>query len=134
MKSTTKWVKNHQSVVDNGRTHGVVIDLPEGKNGDNLGATALELCVMALSGCIGTIFTVVAKKMRVEYTDLEVELDAEKPDDASTVTAVKAEVRVKTDASEEKVGKILDRTMEMCPVGKLYEQANVPIDVKIILL
>jgi len=65
MESVTTWVKNHQLVVNNGRNHGIVIDLPDKKGGDNEGATALELMVMALSGCIRIIYTTIAKKMRI---------------------------------------------------------------------
>jgi uncharacterized OsmC-like protein len=68
MKSTVKWIQNLQSVVDNGRGHQVLIDMPEAKNGDNQGATALELATMSLAGCVATIFSVVAVKMRIKYT------------------------------------------------------------------
>lgn len=51
MKSTSKLVAQcYQSVVDNDRHHGVVLDLPGAKGGDDLDPTALELAVMALSG------------------------------------------------------------------------------------
>jgi len=131
MKSTTKWVAGHQSVVDNGRAHSIVIDLPKPKGGDDWGATALELCVMSLSGCIGTIFTTVGKKMRLDLKSLVVDLDAEKPDEAPTVTRVNATVTVDSSDSTEKLQKCLDRTMDICPVGKLFEQACIPMDVKL---
>jgi len=132
MKSVATWIKNHQLVVNNGRNHGIVIDLPATSGGDNQGATALELMVMALSGCIGTIYTTVAKKMRIELKSLVVDLEAEKPKEAPTVTKVRADVIVGADAPEEKLRRCLDQTMEHCHVGKLYEQACVPIEVNLI--
>ena len=132
MKSTTTWVKNFTSSVDNGRTHGMVIDLPPGKNGQDLGPTALELAVMSLSGCIGTIYALVASKMHLNIEKLEVELDAEKGPEDPTITKVDAVVKVKSDAPIEKLEKCLEKTMGMCPVGVLYKQANIPVDVKII--
>ncbi|MHA1367288.1 MAG: OsmC family protein [Candidatus Heimdallarchaeota archaeon] len=66
MISTYRLIKNFQGVVDNGRTHTVVVDLPKNIEGEDLGPTALELAVMAYSGCIGTIFAKIAKKMRLD--------------------------------------------------------------------
>jgi putative redox protein len=132
MKSVTTWIKSHQMVVNNGRNHGIVIDLPDKKGGNNDGATALELIMMALSGCIGTIYTTIAKKMRIELKSLIVDLVAEKSEEAPTVTKVKADVTVGSDVPEEKLKKCLDQTMEYCPVGKLYEQACVPLEVNLI--
>ncbi len=43
MKSASKHVSHcYQSIVDNGRHHGVVLDLPGAKGGDDLGADAPE--------------------------------------------------------------------------------------------
>lgn len=134
MKSTVKWSKNLQSVVDNGRGHQVVIDMPVAKNGDNQGATALELAVMGLSGCIATIFGVVAAKMRIEFTKLEVELDAAKTDEDATITKVDYLLKIKTNEPIEKIEKCLKHTMDICPVGVLYDKAGIPIKGEIIFL
>jgi len=134
MKSTSVWVKNYQSVVDNGRTHGLVIDLPQGKGGDDKGATALELAVMGLAGCISTIYAVGARKMKLALGELSVEIDADKPENEPTITSVKGEVKIRSAESEDNLQKCLDRTMGMCPVGKLYEKASIPIEMKLTLL
>ncbi|MFW5745666.1 MAG: hypothetical protein ACOC2D_20510, partial [Spirochaetota bacterium] len=68
MKITSRHVTGcYQSVVDNGRNQGVVLDLPEAKKGDDVGATALELAAMALAGCISTIWAVVATNSKCGY-------------------------------------------------------------------
>lgn len=134
MKSTTKWVKNFQSVTDNGRNHGIVIDLPEAKNGDNLGPTALELTLMGFSGCIGTIFCVVAQKRRLSFSSLEVICTGEQKDGAKTISDVSFELKIKTDKTEEDVKKCLHGTMENCPVGLLFENAGVNVDYTIEML
>lgn len=131
MKSTTKWVKNYQSVVDNGRSHGIVIDLPKDKDGDDLGPTALELAVMGLSGCIGTIYPLIANKMRLSIDNLEVELEAEKGPDDPTITKIKADVKVKSTEKKDKLEKCLETTMNTCPVGFLYEKAGIPMDINL---
>ena len=129
MKSTYKLLKNFTAEVDNGRDHKIKIDLPANVEGDDLGPTALELAVMAYSGCVGTIFAKVAKKMRLEIEELEVVLDAKKEADDATVTALKADVYVKSPDSEEKLHKCLDLTLKTCPVGVIYDQANIPSEV-----
>lgn len=133
MESTVKWTKNLQSIVDNGRGHQVVIDMPEAKNGDNQGATALELAAMSLTGCIATIFAVVAAKMRIEFTKMEVELDASKTDADTTITKVDYIFRIRTNDSLEKIEKCLKYTMDTCPVGILFEQAGIPVKGEIII-
>jgi len=49
--NSSKWIKNFQSVVDNGRGHEITIDLPKAKDGDDTGATALELAVLESTSC-----------------------------------------------------------------------------------
>jgi len=132
MKSTSKHVSLcYQSIVDNGRHHGVVLDLPDAKGGADLGPTALELAVMALSGCISTIWAVVATNSKVSYERMLVELEADKPDDQPTITAVRGVVTLESKEPREKLQRILDKTMNACPVGKLYEKAGIPTDIRL---
>ena len=129
MKSVYRLAKNFHAVVDNGRTHSVAIDLPPGNDGEDLGATALELCAMSLSGCIGTIFAKVAKKMRLTIEALEVELEAFKGPEDKTITKVESKVLVKSPDSEDKLKRCLELTMNTCPVGVIYANANIPVNV-----
>ncbi len=131
MKSKSLWTQQFQSVVDNGRNHSMVIDLPESKGGVNSGPTALEICVMSLSGCIGTIFAMVAQKMRITYEKMEVDLSAEQKNSAPTITDVFFQFRIKTTEEKEKVQKCLDHTLSTCPVGLIYKQAGVSIKYEI---
>ncbi|MEM3161497.1 MAG: OsmC family protein, partial [Candidatus Bathyarchaeia archaeon] len=74
-----------------------------------------------------TIFTLMAKKMRVTLKDLEVKLEALKTEEAGTVTEANFNITVKTDASEETINRIFKLTVENCPVGKIFEKAGVKI-------
>jgi putative redox protein len=125
MKSNSLWTRQFQSVVDNGRNHSMVIDLPEAKGGSNSGPTALEMCVMSFSGCVGTIFAMVAKKMRLDFDKMEVEVNAEQKNEAPTITDIHFVIFIRTGESEEKIQKCLDVTMNTCPVGLLFRQAGV---------
>lgn len=123
MKSKSVLVDGYQSVIDNGRNHAVVTDLPDSTD---VGASALELSVMSLTGCISTIFKKVASKMRLNVERVEVEMDADKGSD--TIEKVSYTVRVRSDASEDKLNKCLKNTEKSCPVGVLFSRAGVEIE------
>ena len=128
MKSTARLADGcYQSIVDNDRHHGLVLDLPEAKAGDDLGPTALELVVMALAGCISTIWAIVAKNSKVSYKKFTVEVEADKPDSEPTIVGAKAVVHVTSDEDEAKLQRTLDKTLKACPVGQLYEKAGIEV-------
>lgn len=127
MKSNSLWTRDFQSVVDNGRNHSMVIDLPEAKGGNNSGPTALEMCVMSFSGCVGTIFAMVAQKMRLTFEKMEVEVNAEQKNNASTVTDIHFILSIQTNEEKDKIQKCLEHTISTCPVGVLFKQAGVSI-------
>jgi len=129
MKSTTKWIQGFQSVVDNDRGHTVTIDLPPGQGGTDTGATALELSVMALSGCVETIFAMVANNSELSFDALRVDVTADKGD--KTIENADVKVYVKT-ADEKKAERVLNKTLSICPVGVLFEQAGVKMSSELI--
>ena len=125
MKATTTWTKGISSVITDNRGHETIIDLPEAKGGEDLGPTAFELCLMSYSGCVNTIFNIVSKKMRFEFSALEVDTIGHQKDGAPTFTDIEVELRVETEASDEKIESCLQKTLKMCPVGVLFHQAGV---------
>jgi uncharacterized OsmC-like protein len=128
MKATSAWVDGYKSVLDNSRGHTVFVDLPKDQGGTNAGASALELCVMSLAGCITTIFRMVAEKRKFTYKAFKVELDAQKPKDASTVTSVKGRMELVTEAAEKEAQTVLKLTMDECPVGLIFDKAGIKLD------
>jgi uncharacterized OsmC-like protein len=124
--SKARLIKDLRVVVDNGRTHSVCLDLPP-ELGTDMGPTALELGVMSFSGCFATIFSLTAKKMRIQLKDLEVELHAEKSEETGTIASAEFTITVKSDASENRIKRVFELTRKNCPVGKLFEQADVKI-------
>ena len=126
MKARSTWIEGVKSVVDNGRTHSIVVDLPASLGGTDQGPTALELAVMALAGCISTIFAIVARKMRIEFEGMETLLEAEKGE--ATIEKVKVVLKVRTKEAKERVERAFKRTMEICPVGILFEKAGVQVE------
>lgn len=131
MKATTTWTQGTSSVITDNRGHEIIIDLPESKGGQDLGSTAFELCLMSYSGCVNTIFNIVAKKMRIDFTALEVDAIGQQKDDAPTFTDVEVELRIESDASDKKIESCLQNTLKTCPVGILFKQAGVNTTYKI---
>ncbi len=127
LHATAKLVQGFRLAVDNGRFHSVCLDLPPDE-GTNMGPTALELAVMSYAGCFATIFILTAKKMRFKLRDLEVKLDAIKSEEAGTITEANFSIIVQGDIPEDRIQRIFKLTVENCPVGKLFEKAEVKIN------
>lgn len=124
--SKAKLIRDLRVAVDNGRAHSVCLDLPP-ELGTDMGPTALELGVMSFAGCFATIFSLTAKKMRIQLKDLEVELRVRESEETGTVASAKFHITVKSDARKDRIQRIFELTRENCPVGKLFEQTGVKI-------
>ncbi len=124
VNSKAKLIEEFRIAVDDGRAHSVVLDLPP-EIGTDRGPTALELGVMSFAGCIATIFALMAKKTRVQISDIEIEMKAEKPEEARTVTMAGYKITVTSGESEEKLKRVFELTKANCPVGLLFERAGV---------
>jgi putative redox protein len=134
MKALGTWKGDYQSLLEDGRGHTVTVDLPVGEEGDNLGPSALELCVLSLAGCITTIFALVAKKRRLKFEAMTVDLDTERPKGSPTISSVTGVLRVVTSVNPTDVETALRITLRTCPVGVLFEQAHVPVRVRAIVV
>ena len=126
MKAASEWAGGYKSVLDDGRGHGVTVDLPIEDEGENEGPTALELCVMSMAGCISTIFRTIAEKRRFVYKAFRVELEAEKG--TVTLTSVKGRMEIVTEGSEKEAQTVLRLTMHTCPVGVIFNKAGIKLD------
>lgn len=134
MNATAEHVSgSFRSVLSNGNSHGLVVDLPEEQEGGNLGPTALELTGMALAGCISTIWAKVATNSRVPYRTVDVDVDLKPGDGPAPFDRATATVRVESDADPEKLERVLDKTMSACPVGRLFEEADVALDANLVV-
>ncbi len=124
--ATARLVKDFRIDVDDGRSHAVCLDLPL-SDGTDMGPTALELALMSYVGCYLTIFALTAKKMRITVKDMEVKTEAVKSEEVGTITEAKTDILVKTNASEDRIRRAHELTLKSCPVGILFEKANVKI-------
>lgn len=128
LKAKCVWQEGFKSCIDNTRGHSVNIDLPENKGGNDSGPMALELTVMSLGGCIVTIFALLARKMKIDFTSLSCEVQALIPDKSPTITKCDAKVKIKSDADTEKIELCIEKTKKICPVGVIFENANIEVE------
>ncbi len=130
MRTKAVLKEGFQSVIDNGRSHSFITDLPENLKGCDAGATALEVCLMSFAGCVSTIYKMVAEKMRLQVDELEVNMSGSKG--TETIDKVELEVLVKSPESIEKLQRCLEQTEKSCPVGVLFRNAGVKIETKLV--
>ncbi len=131
LHATAQLVQGFQIVLDNGRSHSVIVDQPATDEGTDLGATPLELCVMSHAGCYATILVLVAKRMRIDLKGLTVKVAAVKTDEAGTVTEEAFDIAIKSDATQDRIQRLHEVTLRHCPVGVLFEKASVKISYNI---
>ncbi len=129
IKAVGKWKSGFASWLEDDRGHRVPVDLPRDEGGEDAGTSALELNILSLTGCITTIFALVAQKRRVRFEGMKVELEAERPRGAPTITAVKGRCVIVSTQPAEEVEHALRITLRTCPVGVLYEKAGIPVTV-----
>ncbi|MGA8711224.1 MAG: OsmC family protein [Thermoplasmata archaeon] len=129
MEARGVWKAGFETRLDDGRGHEVTIDLPSDEGGTNVGTSGLELAVLSLAGCINTIFARVAAKRKLRFDALTVSLAADRPAGAPTIQKVRGTLTVQTSASNEEVQTVVRLTLKTCPVGVLFERANIPVEV-----
>ena len=134
MKATAVWEGGFRTVLRDDRGHEVPVDLPLDEDGGDTGPTALELSVLSLAGCISTIFTLVAKRRRLPFEALTIELEAIRPERAPTISSIDGTFRITTPAAPEEVNTALNITLRTCPVGVLFDQARIPVRVRPIVV
>lgn len=76
----TAW-KGGFSFETNVNGHKIIMDAPVEAGGQNSGPGPKKLQLIALSGCTGMDIVTILKKMRVEFTNLEVEVQGDVTDE-----------------------------------------------------
>jgi len=119
-------VENQRIDVDDQRSHAICLDL-EPPDGTDMGPSALELCLMSFVGCYATIFVFTSQKMRFSVNNLEVTAEAVKSSEVETITEARVDILVEADMPKDRIQRAHELTLEGCPVGILFERAQVKI-------
>lgn len=133
MQAIGTWKGGFESVLEDGRAHSVVVDLPVHEGGHSAGTSPLELCLLSLAGCITTTFALVAHKRHLSYQGLTVALEGERPPGSPTISRVRGSLRVRSRSDRTEIETILRLTLKSCPVGVIFERAHIPVDVQLII-
>lgn len=126
LKSKSILLDGYKTQTNDNRGHEVQTDLTSDLNGHDTGTSPLELVVLGFSSCTVTLFKLIADKMRVPIEYISADVEAEKPDPMGTIISLLTIVTVKSEASPEKLERILERVIKSCPVGTIFEKANIP--------
>ncbi|MEO0009998.1 MAG: OsmC family protein [candidate division WOR-3 bacterium] len=81
MEATVRWTGMMQFVGVSGSSHAVVLDTGPDHGGADTAATPMELLLTALAGCTGMDVVSLLKKMRVNFTGLEIKAKGERRDE-----------------------------------------------------
>ncbi|MDE1820756.1 MAG: OsmC family protein [Euryarchaeota archaeon] len=133
IQAKATWKGSYETWLEDGRGHSVGVDLPHDEGGSDTGTSALELQVLSLAGCISTIFALVAKRRRLRYQGLTIELEAHRPRGAPTVTAVNGTFTIESDDDPGAIDTSLQITVRTCPVGVIYEKAGIPVSIRTVV-
>lgn len=129
MKTTTRWIKNHE--FESHQDHNTIqLDGNREK-----GFSPKALLLSGLAGCSGIDVVDILGKQRVDFSEFRVDAEAEQTDEHPRVfKVVNITYRIKTDAANEnKVRKAIDLSLEKyCGVSAMLRK-NSPIHYKLIL-
>jgi len=109
------------------------MDLPPHQNGEDLAATALEYMVMGYAGCTVTMYKIIADKLRFQVDFIDIVVEAEKLGEMDSVTDLKSVLTVKSSEPEEKLLKALEMVKQTCPVGRIFDLAQIPSVIELVI-
>jgi putative redox protein len=105
--------------------HTIITDTDTEGGGQNSGFRPKRLMLVALTGCTGIDVVSILKKMKVAYSDLSIDVDADLTDeDAATYHTVKLTYTIKVaQADQAKVEKAVALSMDKyCGVSAMFQK------------
>jgi putative redox protein len=129
MKTITRWKRHHEFEAEH---EGNKIDI-DGDRKKGHGPKALLLS--SLAGCSGIDVVDILQKMKVEFSDFIIEVEAAQTDENPKVfTEVNVVYYIKTaEANREKIKKAIDLSLEKyCGVSAMLRK-NSPINYKLVI-
>ena len=121
------------------RGHKIKIDQPANAGGNDTGVTPLELVLVSLAGCIGTIGRIVAMQQRITLRGMDIQVEAELDVDGLLGKPINGRVgfesitisaKIDADLTDAEKEAFLHEVDERCPVSENLLNAT-PIQVKL---
>jgi uncharacterized OsmC-like protein len=129
MQAVATWRKGHEILLEDGRTHSVVVDLSPDEGGTSAGTTPLELSLLALAGSLASTFVTLARKRHLDFSGLTVVLEGDAPSPPAVIGGVHGSLRLRSHADRSDVEATLRASLDLCPVGRIFREARVPVTV-----
>lgn len=126
LEANVRWVQKMQFVATAGSSHAIVLDTTADHGGANTGTKPMELVLVALAGCTGMDVVALLRKMRVNFTGLELNIRAERAADHPMVyTRIDLEYLVTgPNLEEEKIRRAIELSQEKyCSVSAMLRKA-----------
>lgn len=134
MQAVATWRKNHEFLLEDGRAHSVVVDLPPEGGGTSAGTTPSELTVLALAGSIASTFIAVARKRHLDCAGLTVVLEGDPLTPSPSPGSIHGSVRLRTHSDRTEADATLKTALEVCPVAQLFRAAAIPVEVAVVVV
>jgi uncharacterized OsmC-like protein len=129
MQAVATWRRGHEILLEDGRTHSVVVDLSPEEGGTSAGTTPLELSLLALAGSLASTFVTLARKRHLDFSGLTVVLEGDAASPAAAIGGVHGSLRTRSHADRSDVEATLQAALDLCPVGRIFREARVPLNV-----
>ena len=128
-------------VIAKSRGFEITIDEPKNLGGTDTGMNPVELVLSALGACQAIVARVYARKFKIDFTDLWIEVTGEldtdgflhKSDVRPGYSNIKYDFHIETDAPREKVEEFVRFVEKTCPVGDTIVNAA-PIELNEIII
>jgi putative redox protein len=130
MQATLRWVSGMQLVATAGTGHAIVLDTTADHGGTDTGTKPMELLLDAVAGCTAMDVVPLLRKMRVNFTGLEINVKAERSEEHPKVlTRIDLEyvvsgpavdesaVKRAVDLSQEKYCSVSAMLRKSCPIN-----------------
>ncbi|MGD0588937.1 MAG: OsmC family protein [Thermoplasmata archaeon] len=128
MQAVATWRKGHEFLLEDGRAHSALVDLPPEEGGASSGTTPIELAVLALAGSIASTFVSVARKRHLDFSGLTVVLEGDPPVPILPLSGLHGTLRLRSHADRTEVDAALRAALELSPVSKIFREAHVPVN------
>jgi putative redox protein len=105
--------------------HTIIIDTPVNDGGTNMGPRPKKLMLSSLAGCTGIDVVGVLNKMRVEFSEFSIDIEADLSEDSpKTYTDVKItySIKVKEDDRDKVKKAVLLSKEKYCGVSAMFSQ------------
>lgn len=109
------------------RGHKVVIDQPANAAGTDTGPTPLELVLVSLAGCIGTLARIIAMQKRIALRGMEIKVEGDIDTDGLLGKAtdgrigfqgITVSVKVDADMTDDEKEAFIHEAERRCPVSE----------------